>query len=464
MTNKVTRRALVWNAHWKTVGGGERYALSVVHSLIKLGYEVLILGNCTNPNSLLLEKFNEDLNPATYHQVSSETEVHNLALESDLFVNASYGSMLPAPISNSYYICHFPEMSRKGKIKSRLLAAKENTAHGLDGMRIFPDRTGKFIATHEVYLKSLKKPEIVINNSGVRIGIREIALDSQSVLDEFAKYQVTLNCPVEILNTNSYGALVENLSPPNLTEMLKNRLYKPNLFFLSYKRVLSNSIFTASWIREYWGIESSLLYPPVKIGFNFSNSFLERQPTKILSVGRFIDPKYGHSKNQLELVRAFRILEKKSDEIFELHLVGGLDKRNNKYFEKVARLSRNRRIFLHPNASSETLDHLYKTSTLFWHATGLNVHDRKPEKMEHFGISVVEAIGNGLLPIVFDSAGPAEILAEFPELRFTNHEDLVKKTLNARTLESAKLNQLFSIPLHYNEESFFLEFRKLISQ
>ena len=114
MTNKVTRRALVWNAHWKTVGGGERYALSVVHSLIKLGYEVLILGNCTNPNSLLLEKFNEDLNPATYHQVSSETEVHNLALESDLFVNASYGSMLPAPITVITYVI-FQKCPVRGK-------------------------------------------------------------------------------------------------------------------------------------------------------------------------------------------------------------------------------------------------------------------------------------------------------------------------------------------------------------
>ncbi len=444
------------------MGGGERYALSVVHSLIKLGYEVLVLGNCTNPNPLLLEKFNEDLNAATYRQVSSEAEVHNLALESDLFVNASYGSMLPAPISNSYYICHFPEMSRRAKIKSRFLTVKENTAHELDGMRLFPDKTGKLIATHEVYLKSLKKPEIVINNSSAKIDIREIALNSQSVLDEFAKYQVTLNCPVEILNTNSYGALVENLGPPNLTEMLKNRLYKPNLFFLSYKRVLSNSIFTASWIREFWGIESSLLYPPVKIGFNISNSSLERQPTKILSVGRFIDPKYGHSKNQLELVRAFRILEKESDEIFELHLVGGLDKRNSKYFEKVGRLSRNKKIFLHPNASSETLDHLYKTSALFWHATGLNVHDRRPEKMEHFGISVVEAIGNGLLPIVFDSAGPAEILVEFPELRFTNLKDLVSKTLNCRSIDSEFIDQLSHIPARYDEGSFYSEFQKLI--
>jgi glycosyltransferase involved in cell wall biosynthesis len=244
--------------------------------------------------------------------------------------------------------------------------------------------------------------------------------------------------------------------------MLKNRLYKPNLFFLSYKRVLSNSIFTASWIREFWGIESSLLYPPVKIGFNISNSSLERQPTKILSVGRFIDPKYGHSKNQLELVRAFRILEKESDEIFELHLVGGLDKRNSKYFEKVGRLSRNKKIFLHPNASSETLDHLYKTSALFWHATGLNVHDRRPEKMEHFGISVVEAIGNGLLPIVFDSAGPAEILVEFPELRFTNLKDLVSKTLNCRSIDSEFIDQLSHIPARYDEGSFYSEFQKLI--
>lgn len=65
----------------------------------------------------------------------------------------------------------------------------------------------------------------------------------------------------------------------------------------------------------------------------------------------------------------------------------------------------------------------------------------EPEKMEHFGISVVEAINAGAIPIVFDSAGPAEILKDFPELRFRTIKDLAKATQDLSELSATQLQK-----------------------
>jgi hypothetical protein len=86
----------------------------------------------------------------------------------------------------------------------------------------------------------------------------------------------------------------------------------------------------------------------------------------------------------------------------------------------------------------------------------------EPQKMEHFGISIVEALGNGLIPLVFDSAGPAEILADYPDLRFTSLADLVKKTNAARELENDTKLKLGAISSLFDEDIFFSTFKKII--
>ena len=462
MNKSGRKRAVIWNAHWLTLGGGERYALCIVQSLVRLEYDVLVLGNCDNPGQFLIEKFGEDFCGARYFRVANEEAVHEIAKDSDIFVNASYGSMMQAPIDNSFYICHFPETSRRDKVKSMLFEPIENLAYDKTWKRLFPSRNGKLTAFNEITLISNKNPSLIVHCLSGEMELENCIFQSTYELQANDKFFLEEKSQFKILNKSNFSALVENLDPPKLSTLVRRYLYNPNKFFFGYKKVISNSNFTSHWIEQYWGVKSFLLYPPVKIGFGKNGRSSERKATKILSVGRFIEPRNGHSKNQLELVKAFKKLQQLSEEKFELHLVGGLDTRNQKYFEKVKRLSRDTGVVLYPNASAETLDNLYRSSTFYWHATGLNVSKNKPEKMEHFGISVVEAIGNGLIPVVFDSAGPSEILVDFPELRFQNLKDLVSKTLNCRSLDSQVLNQLSYIPARYDESYFYSEFQKLI--
>ena len=54
----------------------------------------------------------------------------------------------------------------------------------------------------------------------------------------------------------------------------------------------------------------------------------------------------------------------------------------------------------------------YQAASIYWHATGYGCdHERKPGKLGHFGMSIVEAMSAGAVPLVYDGGGPREIIA-----------------------------------------------------
>jgi glycosyltransferase involved in cell wall biosynthesis len=82
---------------------------------------------------------------------------------------------------------------------------------------------------------------------------------------------------------------------------------------------------------------------------------------------------------------------------------------------------------VHPDCSRGELDALYGRAAIYWHACGLHADpERNPERLEHFGISVVEAMSAGAAPLVLGAGGPAEIVAgvapTWTDLRGLVHE------------------------------------------
>jgi glycosyltransferase involved in cell wall biosynthesis len=54
---------------------------------------------------------------------------------------------------------------------------------------------------------------------------------------------------------------------------------------------------------------------------------------------------------------------------------------------------------------------LYASASLFWHAAGHGQDARRrPERLEHFGIATVEAMGHGAVPLVFPAGGQRELV------------------------------------------------------
>jgi len=152
--------------------------------------------------------------------------------------------------------------------------------------------------------------------------------------------------------------------------------------------------------------------------------------TIILSVGRFFQG--GHCKNHHLLVQAFRKLLKKTHRRVELHIAGSIHANSESlnYFHEVRRLADGLPVTLYPNIDADSLTTLYGQSHIYWHGTGMDQDpDIHPEKMEHFGISIVEAMGAGCIPLAFAAGGPTEIITDgYNGFLYNSEETLVERT------------------------------------
>jgi len=95
------------------------------------------------------------------------------------------------------------------------------------------------------------------------------------------------------------------------------------------------------------------------------------------------------------------------------------------------------------NISRENVRNLLWSSKAYLH-TGEN---------EPFGITIVEAMASGCIPIVHNSGGPKEIVPE--DLRYTTVEEAAVKIENAVLGWSAKKsNQMADIAKKFDEKEF----------
>ena len=134
----------------------------------------------------------------------------------------------------------------------------------------------------------------------------------------------------------------------------------------------------------------------------------------ILSVGRFFAG--GHNKRQDVVVDAFRTLVETDPDGMdgvELALAGSIhpspDGRTR--FQELREMAKGLACTFHPNIGRNDLAALYGRSAALVHAAGFGVDpDEFPERLEHFGITPVEAASFGCIPVVFGQGGPKDVV------------------------------------------------------
>lgn len=215
-----------------------------------------------------------------------------------------------------------------------------------------------------------------------------------------------------------------------------------NLEFLStYKSVIVNSNFTKeNYLRllsniEIETIDVQVVHPPCpQIGVTEEQATTKRP--WVLNVGRFFTG--GHQKKQHIAIEAFKELIDSNPSLIskgvELHLAGsiGTIQSHSEYFDSLVKQAEGYPVKFHSNISNHDLQELYKNALVYWHFTGWGEDiEHSPEVFEHFGISPVEAMSAGVVPVLPDFAGPAETLKSIGENSFSEKmSDILKETLS----------------------------------
>ena len=184
-----------------------------------------------------------------------------------------------------------------------------------------------------------------------------------------------------------------------------------------YEQLAVNSPFTQRHVEQQMrdcGLPPrpvSVVYPPVD-DLGIDEEQLSAKAPVILHVGRFFTG--GHCKRQDLLIQTFRDHIHAAGIKAELHLVGSLhpEAEHRDYFLLCQELAKDLPVTFHLNASTTDMKALYRQASVYWHATGLEVDEQlNPEKAEHFGITIVEAMSAGCIPVVVNKGGPRHIVA-----------------------------------------------------
>jgi len=170
--------------------------------------------------------------------------------------------------------------------------------------------------------------------------------------------------------------------------------------------------------------DAVVIYPPV----DGATGTRPKEPI-ILGVGRFIG-----TKRQDVLITAFRRLKASlpANSPWELHLAGGIatDEASNAYLAYLRGLAQGLPVMFHPNIPLADLRGLYQRASIFWHATGFGSKG-EPALEEHFGITTVEAMNHGCVPIVIGLGGQPEIVTDGSDgLLWMSPDELISHTFD----------------------------------
>ena len=238
--------------------------------------------------------------------------------------------------------------------------------------------------------------------------------------------------------TSEYDVFVNSTYMDETPSWAKHSFYivsfpskAPSQQFLHSYMFLTNSPYTHRWAERYWGdgLRMAMLEPVV--ADTLVAAPVEKQKV-LLSVGRFFAD--GHSKNQLQIVRAFKAADLDG---WTLKLAGSIGSQN--YYDAVEAEAEGSAIELHPNASLDNLRQLYAEAAVYVHASGLGRdQEEEPENFEHFGMTVAEACANGCYPVVFNCAGPADIIKSIENgIAFHDEVSLLQALKRASRVVSA---------------------------
>ena len=494
-------RAAVYNRFWHSMGGGERHNGMIAQVMAADGAEVDILGHSDVDLGLLGAHLGLDLSGCRYVRIPDrgEEDLSVLSGDYDLFVNGSYMSRVPTRSRKAAYLCFFPtpfdhDMAawRKAAVRSAgplLRGVRPAVDFGIgwyppEGGRLRQWRWSSGSGVLSISAGGRRSLRAEFGRPGAPTGtplrvvgprgetLAKIDVGAEFVLHDIPLPESELGTEITLVSEPftpgpaDVRELGIAISKPRVVDAQEGLPAKVALRFPwllrdphdlawldRYDVVMANSDYTRGWIRRMWRTEADVLYPPIQV--DRLHSALVREKT-IVTVGRFFAPGLGHAKRQLEMVQWFgELYNAGALPGWTMHVVGGMEDSQKNYVEQVREAGAGLPVEVHPNAPRSDVEKLLSTASMFWSATGWGEDERrKPWTAEHFGMTTVEAMAAGAVPVVIDRAGQREIVRHSIDgYRWTDPEQLMSFTrrlaaeddLRSRlAAEAVRRAQLFS--------------------
>lgn len=175
----------------------------------------------------------------------------------------------------------------------------------------------------------------------------------------------------------------------------------------------TNSEFTKRYIEKFWQTKIDFVHQPYVDPQEFvTKQQNEKKEKIILSVGRFFCQL--HSKRQDVLIDLFKQLIASDPQALKGWRLVLIGKNEDEAFAKqVSSLVGKAPISIIHDLDRQALLKFYRQASIYWHVAGINIdEDREPAKVEHFGISTLEAMAAKEVPVVINKGGQKEILGE----------------------------------------------------
>ncbi|AFU58123.1 putative glycosyltransferase [Candidatus Nitrososphaera gargensis Ga9.2] len=248
----------------------------------------------------------------------------------------------------------------------------------------------------------------------------------------------------------------EGLEEEDLQQRMLENILKTYDSMMRNTTVITNSNFSKKAIEERYGsaVKPIVVYPPVDVE-KFRNIALHssKRENMILVISRFSPDK------QLEnVIEVCKILIKDLKVNARIVLVGNIGAGDEKYLEKLKQSIRDydleSKIRVEVDASFDRLLELMQKSKVYLH----------PLAGEPFGISIVEAMSAGLIPVVPNEGGYTEFVPEYYQFRTHRQAaDIIGKILIASDNDmQAERSQLSESVLKFSNESYKAGLRKVI--
>ena len=169
---------------------------------------------------------------------------------------------------------------------------------------------------------------------------------------------------------------------------------------------LANSKYTKENIIKRWKKSSKkihVVYPPIMTS-QFKSG---KKNNTIIHVSRITNPRPEADKGHRQMIKAFKGLVDKGLKGWNFYIVGQV--REQDYYDELVSMAKGYPIKFFPSIPFGKLKKLYSEAKIYWHLTGITMPSEAGAQ-EHFGMTTVEAMSSGCVPVTLATGGQLEII------------------------------------------------------